>query len=166
MANRKITLKDSTGTDNLYPATFTSQVFNEDGDNVDTLITDLSDDVGDLSNLTTADKTNLVSAISEVNNTNQSTVITPTSTAKYIRGRYTVSSTSSVLARIQDFINQISTGGSDVSFDVLLQGGGIFKLYGLIYADKSYGAGIILSVFGDCSYWQRNNGTDTIVSIK
>lgn len=38
MANRKITLKDSTGADNLYPATFTSQVFNEDGDNVDTLL--------------------------------------------------------------------------------------------------------------------------------
>lgn len=38
MANRKITLKDSTQTDNLYPATFTSQVFNEDGDNVDTLL--------------------------------------------------------------------------------------------------------------------------------
>lgn len=38
MANRKITLKDSTGTDNLYPATFTSQVFNEDGENVDTLL--------------------------------------------------------------------------------------------------------------------------------
>lgn len=38
MANRKITLKDSTGADNLYPATFTSQVFNEDGENVDTLL--------------------------------------------------------------------------------------------------------------------------------
>lgn len=45
MANKKITLKDSTETDNLYPATFTSQVFNEDGVNVDTLITDLSNDV-------------------------------------------------------------------------------------------------------------------------
>lgn len=53
MANKKITLKDSTGADNLYPATFTSQVFNEDGVNVDTLITDLSDDVGDLSNIET-----------------------------------------------------------------------------------------------------------------
>lgn len=68
MANRKITLKDSTGADNLYPATLTSQVFNEDGVNVDTLITDLSDDVGDLSNLTTTNKSNLVSAINEVNN--------------------------------------------------------------------------------------------------
>lgn len=38
MANKKITLKDSTETDNLYPATLTSQVFNEDGDNVDTLL--------------------------------------------------------------------------------------------------------------------------------
>ena len=75
MANRKITLKDSTGTDNLYPATFTSQVFNEDGENVDTLITDLSDDVGDLSNLTTTDKTNLVSAINEVKNNIGSNVV-------------------------------------------------------------------------------------------
>ena len=42
MANRKITLKDSTETDNLYPATFTSQVFNEDGENVDTLLDNLN----------------------------------------------------------------------------------------------------------------------------
>lgn len=45
MANRKITLKDSTNTDNLYPATFTSQVFNEDGENVDTLLSDMENDI-------------------------------------------------------------------------------------------------------------------------
>ena len=41
MANRKITLKDSTGADNLYPATFTSQVFDENENNLDTLLSDL-----------------------------------------------------------------------------------------------------------------------------
>lgn len=68
MANRKITLKDSTGADNLYPATFTSQVFDENGVNVDTKISNINDNIGDLSSLTTTDKTNLVSAINEVKN--------------------------------------------------------------------------------------------------
>jgi len=92
MANKKITLKDSTQTDNLYPATFTSQVFNEDGVNVDTLITDLSDDVGDLSNLTTTNKSNLVSAINEVNNPEIKTIaLSNGSDHSFITNEYTVS---------------------------------------------------------------------------
>lgn len=166
MANRKITLKDSTGADNLYPATFTSQVFNENGDNVDILITDLSDDVGDLSNLTTTDKTNLVSAINEVNTTDTNTITTPTATGKFIRGVFVVTNTSGFVTRIQDFINQITTDGLYTSFDVILQGGGIYKLNGMLYPDKTYGAGILTSVWGDCRYWLRSNGSDTTVDIK
>lgn len=92
MANRKITLKDKTNTDNLYPATFTSQVFNEGGVNVDTLITDLSDDVGDLSNLTTTNKSNLVSAINEINNPEVETItLANGADHSQISNKYTVS---------------------------------------------------------------------------
>lgn len=41
MANKKITLKDKTNTDELYPATLTSNVFDDKGNSLDALLSDL-----------------------------------------------------------------------------------------------------------------------------
>lgn len=41
MANKKITLKDQTNTDELYPATLTSNVFDDNGNSLETLLSDL-----------------------------------------------------------------------------------------------------------------------------
>lgn len=144
-----------------------------DIDNINTTIQNISgnvttntNNIGTLSNLNTSNKNNLVNAINEVNTTNTNTITTSAATGKFIRGVYVVTNTSTITTRIQDFINQITTDNVDTSFDVLIKGGGVYKLNGLIYPDKTYGAGIVTSVFGDCSYWQRDNGVDTTVSIK
>lgn len=129
-------------------------------------VTTMDGEIGNLSNLNTTNKNNLVNAINEVNTTNTNTITTSTATGKFIRGVYVVTNTSTITTRIQDFINQITTDNVETSFDVLIKGGGVYKLNGLIYPDKTYGAGIVTSVFGDCSYWQRYNGADTTTDLK
>lgn len=79
MANKKITLKDQTNTDELYPKTLTSAVFNESGVNIDTLLQELDDIIGDLSTLTTTDKSSLVNAINEISITTKTVLLTETS---------------------------------------------------------------------------------------
>ena len=84
MANKKITLKDQTNTDELYPATVVSNVFDDNGNSLDTILSELNDAIGDLSTLTTINKSNLVSAINEVNTRKTGTLVRVNATTSYV----------------------------------------------------------------------------------
>lgn len=80
---------------------------------------------------------------------------------RYVEGEYYVTNVSSQLARIQDFLTQLDTGGLLTLFDVCIYGSGIFRFTGYIYDNKAYGAGIFFG-FNDSVSWKRNESVDSV----
>lgn len=84
---------------------------------------------------------------------------------QYVYGRYNVKQTT-VLGRVQDFINAIDTRNMYTVFDVLVQKSGVYHVHGFVFADKSNGGAVIDYYAGGKIYgWQRDNGSDALITL-
>lgn len=84
---------------------------------------------------------------------------------KYVYGYVAVTASTTLLARLQEFIASLDTSdGRTVIFDVILHKAGYSHVHGYIYSAKDYGAGILMG-FYEISAWTRNDGTDTVTRI-